>query len=169
MSEKSLISPEVITFCRTLPKYLSFKKGTVSQIWIERIGSLMTTFKGSNILQMSFPYNKTMIIERLNQATMYDLSFFDMDVLEDKTALYILLIILNSEEGIKFIRNAGGDAILLQPKPENRNYYESTYDPDLFPNLTITKHNSGYLEISLPPIQSNKQDVLTTPSVSKHK
>ena len=164
------IRDELLSFCKELPKHLVFTKGKpggFSSISITNILLLTTKFKYYTILQKSYIEETSIIIKsqnsQENNLAEYDLSFFDLDTLEQLPALYILLFILNTKEGLPFVRNAGD--IILVPDTDadyrNENYSEIEYEPDLFSNIIIKKIDN-FLHVKPKKVPINAKSTLAS-------
>ena len=164
------IRDELLSFCKELPKHLVFttgKPGGFSSISITNIQSLTTKFKYYNILKKSYFEETSIIIKSQNSLgnsfAEYDLSFFDLDTLEQRTALYILLYILNSKEGLPFVRNAGDIILVPDTKADyrNENYSKIEYEPDLFRNISVKKIDN-FLHVKPKKVPINAKSTLAS-------
>ena len=166
----SFCNNELLSFCKELPNHLTFtngKPGSFSSISITNIRLLTAKYKYYKILHHSYIDDTLIIIksQKIREHTFaeYDLSFFDLNTLEQLEALYILLFILNTREGLQFVRTAG--EVILVPDSAadsgNENYSKIEYDPNLFRNISI-KRIDNYLHVKLAESPINAKATLAS-------
>ena len=179
MSDESSVFDDMVAFKKELPNNLKFtntRKDGFSSIEIINVKPLTAKFRSNQILNFSYYGDSSTIIKKknTNNLSLYDLSFFDLESLQGRKALYILLFILNCKEGVQFIRNAGGEVILVpdtDADARNENYaLINNFDPNGFKltNLLMEKREN-YILVSLKardrdqilstmPVASNQQE-----------